>query len=93
MWVPETIGRNIEHLCPEFARWRPSQVVDCCAHDMWGAGCLMQRAFTGTAPWTFPLVGGDMTNCQTLSKLYEAWVRPSPQLLRFCTTTDTWWML
>ena len=86
MWVPTTMGHNLQHLCPEIARNMPLEVLDCCSHDIWGAGCLMLRAFTATSPWAIPLVANCDTNHASLSKLHEVWVRLFHLFLYLCTT-------
>ena len=53
MKVPHTFGKNYLHACPELVRQKLCEVLDCCAHDMWGAGYLMHTFFTNTSPWSF----------------------------------------
>lgn len=72
---PLTIGKNCLHACPEMARNDRSEVVDCCAHDMWGAGYLMHSFLTGMSPWWFPPTDF-WEDCQRLCTLHEDWVSP-----------------
>lgn len=76
MRVPLTFGKNRLHSCPELVRQKPYDMLDCCAHDMWGAGYLMHRTLTNTSPWWFPSCGDEWEDCKQLCKLHEEWVSP-----------------
>lgn len=74
--IPSTLGKNILHACPELVRQLPFEVLDCCAHDMWGAGYLMHTAFTNLSPWSFAAVGDEHAKCKTMCRFHEGWVSP-----------------
>ena len=89
MKVPLTFGNNYLHACPELVRQMPHETLDCCAHDMWGAGYLMHRALTNTSPWWFSSCGDGWDDCKQMCKLHEDWVSPccpvlSSSLVRCC---------
>ena len=48
--VPGTFAKNFLHSCPEYVRHDLNDVLDCCAHDMWGAGYLMHYILTNSSP-------------------------------------------
>lgn len=99
-YVPRLMGRNLEHLWPEYARHMPFEVVDCSACDKWGAGSLMHRAFIDTSPWAKPTVAGHSTNCTLLGKIVKsgcvlpscfcvvAWKGKSPAACWRCVLTS-----
>ena len=71
------------HSGPEIACDDWSVFVDCCAHDMWGAGCLMYQAFTTESQWSM---------CQSLEELQDAqstWVGSHPLHCRLCNVICT----
>ena len=73
---PLTIGKNCLHACPEMLRNDRSEVIDCCAHDMWGAGYLMHSFLTGISPWSSLLTLDFWEDCQRLCTLHADWVSP-----------------
>ena len=73
-FVPITFAKNYLHSCPEMVRYNLYEVLDCCAHDMWGAGYLMHTALTNTSPWSLPPSGNSFEDCKQLCKLHEDWV-------------------
>ena len=75
-FVPMTFGKNYLHSCPELVRQKPCEMLDCCAHDMWGAGYLMHRVLTNTSPWWFPSCGSAWKDRRQLCQLHEDWVSP-----------------
>ena len=45
------LSYNREHSCPELACQDFRAIVDGCAHDVWGAGCLMYQVLAAAKPW------------------------------------------
>ena len=74
---------NFPHACPELVRKDASEMLDCCAHDMWGAGYLMHTAFTNTSPWAMTTTGNEFKDGQTMCDLHSSWV---------CSSVVSHWM-
>ena len=67
---------NKLHSGPEMACQDLRRHVDGCAHDMWGAGCLMYQAFTGSQPWHVGSLGPNSDDKQwaSLYRQHQTWV-------------------
>ena len=67
---------NMARSGPEMACQDLGRHVDGCAHDMWGAGCLMYQAFTGSQPWHVGSRGPDSDEKQwaNLYRQHQTWV-------------------